>query len=102
MGLRQAHSEHLPQQVLSRLPAKRHGILLVVLFMICFGFGETLRRINQRKSGGEKGNEDRRITDGKSVENKKDSDARGEGKREREREVKKRNSKFPVVYVNST
>ena len=33
LGLQQAHPANLPQQVLRRLPAKRHGILLVVLFM---------------------------------------------------------------------
>ena len=38
-GLRQAHPANLPQQVLRRLPAKRHGKLVVVLFMffvVCF------------------------------------------------------------------
>ena len=36
-GLRQAHPANLPQQVLRRLPAKRHGSLVVVLFMVLIG-----------------------------------------------------------------
>ena len=32
--LQQAHPANLPQQVLRRLPAKRHGVMLVVLFMV--------------------------------------------------------------------
>ena len=33
-GLRQAHPANLPQQVFRRLPAKRHGVLLVVLAIL--------------------------------------------------------------------
>ena len=71
-GLRQAHPANLPQQVLRRLPAKRHGILLVVLFMICCFVGET--------PGAQRtGREEERVRE-------KEREREGERERERERE----------------